>query len=58
MGEIPGIALVFLNSWAFKVANPNFDIAKLRTDCCMMQRVATPPERIIDMEKFGELDEK
>ena len=58
MGEIPGIARVFLNSWAFKVANPSFDIAKLRTDCCIMQRVATPPERIIDLEKFGELDAK
>lgn len=54
MGEIPGLAQTFLNTWAFKVTKPSFDIAKLRTDCCMMQRVATPPERILNIEKLGE----
>lgn len=52
MGEIPGLARTFLNAWAFKAANPSFDIEKLRTDCCMMERVATPPERILNIEKL------
>lgn len=55
MGEIPGLARTFLNTWAFKTTKPSFDIAKLRTDCCLMQRVATSPERILDIEKLGEL---
>lgn len=55
MGEIPGIARTFLNAWAFKASNPSFDIEKLRTDCCMMERVATPPERILSIEKLGDL---
>lgn len=55
MGEIPGLARTFLNAWAFKATKPSFDIAKLRTDCCLMQRVATSPERILNVEKLGEL---
>lgn len=55
MGEIPRLARTFLNTWAFKATKPSFDIAKLRTDCCLMQRVATSPERILDIEKLGEL---
>ena len=54
MGEIPGLARTFLNAWAFKVANPSLDIEKLRTDCCMMERVTTPHERILDVEKLGD----
>lgn len=55
MGEIPGLARTFLNAWAFKAANPAYDIEKLRTDCCMMERAATPPERILNVEKLGDL---
>jgi hypothetical protein len=55
MGEIPGLARTFLNSWAFKTANRGFDIEKLRSDCCMMERVATPPERILKIEGLGDL---
>ncbi|SHF84586.1 hypothetical protein SAMN05444273_1183 [Litoreibacter ascidiaceicola] len=55
MGEIPGTARTFLNSWAFKAANPGFDIEKLRTDCCVMERVATPPERILTIERLDDL---
>jgi hypothetical protein len=55
MGEIPGLARTFLNVWAFKAANPNFDIEKLQTDYCMMERVATPPEGILNIEKLGDL---
>ncbi|WP_141655855.1 hypothetical protein [Roseibaca calidilacus] len=55
MGEIPGLARTFLNAWAYKAANPSFDIEKLQTDCCMMERVATPPERILNIEKLGDL---
>lgn len=55
MGEIPGLARTFLNAWAFKVANPSFDIEQLQTDCCMMEQVATPPERILNIEKLGDL---
>lgn len=58
MGEIPGIARTFLNSWAFKTANPSFEIEKLRTDCCMMERVATPPEKILTIEKLDDLAAK
>ena len=53
MGEIPGLASTFLNAWAFKAANPNFEINKLRTDCCMMERVATPPERVLRIEELS-----
>ena len=28
MGEIPGLARTFLNAWAYKAANPSFDIEK------------------------------
>lgn len=55
MGEIPGIARTFLNPWAFKAANPSFDIEKLRTDCCMTQRVAILPERISNIETLSDL---
>lgn len=55
MGEIPGLARTFLNAWAFKATTPSFDIAKLRTDCCLMQRVATLPERILNVENLSEL---
>ncbi|WP_421702324.1 hypothetical protein [Aliiroseovarius sp.] len=55
MGEIPGLARTFLDAWAFKTAKPSFEIAKLQTDCCMMQQVATPPERILNIEKLGDL---
>lgn len=55
MGEIPGTARTFLNSWAFKAANPGFDIEKLRTDCCIMERVATPPERVVTIERLDDL---
>ncbi|WP_112312951.1 hypothetical protein [Pseudogemmobacter bohemicus] len=55
MGETPGLARTFLNTWAFKVSNPNFDIETLRTDCCMMERVATLPERVIIIEKLDDL---
>ncbi|MCV6595682.1 MAG: hypothetical protein OIF40_01180 [Mangrovicoccus sp.] len=52
MGEMPGLARTFLNAWAFKAAIPNFEIESLKTDCCMMERVATPPDRILSMEKL------
>lgn len=55
MGEIPGLARTLLNTWAFKAAKPSFDISTLRTDCCMMQRIATRPERILNIEKLGGL---
>lgn len=55
MGEVPGLARTFLNAWAFKIANPSFDIEKLQTDCCMMERVTTPPKRILSIEKLGDL---
>lgn len=55
MGDIPGLARTFLNTWAFKAMKPSFDVATLRTDCCMMQSVATPPERIFDIENLDEL---
>jgi hypothetical protein len=55
MGEVPGLGRTFLNAWSFLTAKPTYDIAKLRTDCCMMQRVATPPEKIVAIEKLGEL---
>lgn len=55
MGEVPGLARTFLNAWAFKVSNPGFEIEKLRTDCCMMEHVATPPERILIIEELGDL---
>jgi hypothetical protein len=51
-GEIPGLARTFLNTWAFKAMKPSFDIANLKTDCCMVQHVATPPERILSIEKL------
>ncbi|CUH79433.1 hypothetical protein [Tropicibacter naphthalenivorans] len=56
MGEIPGIARTFLDAWAFKIANPKFDLEKLRTDCCLMERFATQPERILEIEKLGDIN--
>ncbi|MEM1150010.1 MAG: hypothetical protein AAGI03_05570 [Pseudomonadota bacterium] len=53
-GEIPGLARTFLDAWAFKATEPSFDVATLQTDCCMMQQVATPPERILNIEKLSE----
>ncbi|WP_157935879.1 hypothetical protein [Paracoccus zhejiangensis] len=55
MGEIPGLGSTFLNTWAFKVAKPSFDIATLKTDCCMMQRHPTSPERILRTEALDHL---
>ena len=55
-GDIPGLAQTFLNAWAFKLARPSFDIASLRTDCCLMQRVPTPVERVLEMEQPSELE--
>lgn len=57
MGEMPGLARTFLNSWAYKIANPSLNIESLRTDCCMMQRAATPPERILSIEHLDEKTE-
>jgi len=53
--EIPRLARSVLNAWAFKAANPSFEIEKLKADCCMMERVATPPERILTVEKLVDL---
>ncbi|MDP3340294.1 hypothetical protein [Frigidibacter sp.] len=50
MGEVPGLGATFLNAWAFKKSKPNFDISKLRTDCCMMQEHPTPREKILRIE--------
>jgi hypothetical protein len=55
MGEIPGLGGTFLNAWAFKTTKPSFNIVDLKTDCCLMQRVATPPERILHIEELEEL---
>ncbi len=55
MGEIPGLARTFLDAWAYKTARPSYEISNLKADCCMMQRVATPPERILDIENLGKM---
>lgn len=54
MGEVPGLGSTFLNAWAFIKSRPDFDIKRLRTDCCMMQKEPTLPENIIKMEEFCE----
>ncbi|MFB9224008.1 hypothetical protein [Paracoccus cavernae] len=51
--EIPGLARTFLNTWAYKISNPNFDIKKLRTDCCMMLKNTIPPSHIIKIEELS-----
>lgn len=56
MGEIPVLGTTFLNTWAFKKSKPDFNIAKLRTDCCIMQRHPTPREKIIEIEELKELN--
>lgn len=54
-GEIPGLGITFLNAWALKCARPEYDLVKLKTDCCM--RVTQPilPDRIIDIEELIDL---
>lgn len=53
-GEVPAIGRTFLNAWAFKQTRPDFDIAALETDCCLMQEIATPPERILSIEQLAD----
>lgn len=53
MGEVPGLGSAFLNAWAFKKSKPDFDIIKLRTDCCVMQKEVTSPEKILEIEEFS-----
>lgn len=55
MGEVPGLARTFLDAWAYKAANPSFNIETLRTDCCVMERFATPRDRILHIEKLGDM---
>lgn len=54
MGEIPGVGMTFLNAWAFKRSQPSFDLALLRTDCCIMQNYSTPREKILKIEEVSE----
>lgn len=53
MGEVPGLGATFLNAWAFKKSNPNFDIRKLRSDCCVMQKKPTSREKIMEIEELN-----
>mgnify|MGYP003388709816 FL=1 len=53
MGEVPGLGAKFLNAWAFKKSNPDFDIRKLRSDCCVMQKKPTSREKIMEIEELN-----
>lgn len=51
-GEVPGLSSTFLNAWAFKRSRPDFDLANLRTDCCMMQEYPTGRDKVIRIEQL------
>lgn len=52
-GELPGIASTFLNAWAFKQAYPDYELRKLRTDCCMVFYKDLPAGHIIEVEELS-----
>lgn len=52
MGEVPGLGSTFLNAWAFKTSVPDYDLSKLKTDCCMMLERPVSPEDLISIEKL------
>lgn len=53
MGEVPGLGSTFLNAWAFKMSRPDYELDRLRTDCCMVLKRNVFPEDVVSLEKIG-----
>lgn len=49
-GNVPNLVRAFLNAWSYRVANPGFQTASLKTDCSMVFRGTVPTTWIASID--------